>query len=194
MQSPTFYELVRPMERFQRILQLGFIAAIALYILMAYVLFGWPASNLSNWDPLLKNPVTVPLAVISFLTAVASLWVPGLLLPDRQLRELSGRKPDPEALARNPRTGRVDADRLAKLKVLQPMEQRLLSLPGLSFTPFLVRLALNESIALYGFVLSILSKTLLPVIPFAVVAIGLQLTVSPKLDSQFERAARLGVY
>jgi hypothetical protein len=191
MQSPMFNELVQPMETVRRIIWLAFTGAIAVYIFITYVSFGWPASSL---DPLLSNPLTIPLTVVSFVTAIASRWIPGLLLSDRQVRELLSRQPDPDALAAYPQIGRIDADRLAKIKGLPPGEQRLLSLVGPSFVPFLVRLAANESIALYGLVLGFLSQSLLPVLPFAIVAIGFQLTVPPKLDSDLERAARLRLY
>ncbi|HVA40049.1 MAG TPA: hypothetical protein VNF49_05255, partial [Candidatus Binataceae bacterium] len=58
--------------------------------------------------------------------------------------------------------------------------------------PFIVRLAFNESIVLYGLVLAQFSRSFLTILPFALVALALDLTVSPKLDSSFARAANLG--
>ena len=185
--SATFRELVDPMRKAMRIVWFSFNAAIPAYIAMAYVQFGLPSDGL---EPLRSNPLTVPLAVLSVAVAIGSLWVADLLLTLNRPAQRFAEKPDPENLARDPRTGYLDPKRLARIKTLSEYEQRMLSLVSLIFIPFLVRLAFAESIALYGLVLSFLSRSPVPVIPFAIVALALNLRVSPDLGSWLERVAR----
>lgn len=118
----------------------------------------------------------------------------GLLLSERRIRELLEKEPAPETLARNPLTGVVDADRLNRIRMLSVREQRLLPVISASFVPFVVQLALCEAIGLFGFVLGVLSQSVVIVLPFAAVALALLLTVSPKFDPILEAANRLTIH
>jgi hypothetical protein len=188
MQSPTLSAVLQPMERIRRVLWLAFIGVIAIYVCVAYLMFG-ARGSMGSVAP--RNPLFAPFVIISLLTAAASRWIPASLLTDRKLRELLQRDPDPELLARNPQTGQVDPERLQKIKMLSAREQRLFVAARAFFTPFVVQLAFNEAIALYGLVLSNMSRSFLPILPFAAVALALQLTVSPKLDPLLDRAGNL---
>ncbi len=184
MQSPTFSALIEPMARVRRIIWLAFNAATIIYVLIAYMMFG-SGGSMAAIVP--ANPLAIPLIIIGALTALLSRRVSALIMPDRRLREIVARDPDPQSLARNQRTRRIDPNRLQKIRSLSPHEQRLLAVASALFTPFVVRMALNESIALYGLVLSFISQSFPPVLPFAAVALALNLTVSPKLEPDLER-------
>jgi hypothetical protein len=189
MQSETFRSLVKPTETVMRILRLAFLAMVLIYVCIAYLTFGRDAPGVMPQS----NPLTIPLAVLSLVAATLAPYAPRLLLSDSRLRELLDRQPDPETLARDRRTGKVDKDRLARIKTLSPDEQRLLALVPAFFAGFIVRLAFNESIALYGLVLVFISRSFVPVLPFAVVSLALNLMVSPALDSELRRVAGLGL-
>ncbi len=189
MQSETFRELIRPIEKVRRVIWLAFIATVPLYIFSEYAQLGWPATGASS---LRSNPMVVSLVLISLLCALAAPWMPGFLLPDARLREFLGKRPDLEELARGGQVQAVNQERLARIRTLAPDEQRLLALVPRFFTGFIVRLAFNESIALYGLVLASLSRNFVAMIPFAALSLVLNLAVSPKMDSDFERVARIG--
>jgi hypothetical protein len=70
-------------------------------------------------------------------------------------------------------------------------ERRQLSGANAGFVPFMVQLAVAGAIVLYGLVLAVVSHSWRSILPFAIVTIALQLTMSPKVDSALERAARL---
>ena len=176
------------MERVRQVIWLAFIGAIVMYVCVAYLMFG-ARGSMGDLAP--HNPLFAPFVIVSLLSAAGSRWIPASLVSDHKLRAILKRDPNPESLARNPQTGKVDADRLQKIKMLSPHEQRLFVAAGALFAPFVVQLAFNEAIALYGLVLSNVSRSFLPILPFAAVALALQLTVSPKLDSTLKRAGNL---
>jgi hypothetical protein len=185
--SAAFHELTRPMAKVMRIIWFAFNGAILLYVVEAYQQFGWPSDGL---EPIRSNPMTIPLVALSVVTAVASLWIGDLLIAMGRPQERFAQPPDPEVLAIDPRIGRPDPSRLARIKSLSEHEQRIFSLVSLIFVPFLVRLAFGESIALYGLVLSFLSRSLFPIVPFAIVSLALNLSVSPDLDTWLVRVTR----
>jgi hypothetical protein len=188
MQSPTFSALVAPMEKVRRVIWLAFNAATALYVVIAYAMFG---SGRPMAAVVPDNPLAIPLIVVALLTALVSRRVAAAAMPERRLREIVARNPDPQALARNPQTRQVDQVRLQKIASLPPHEQRLLAAVSALFVPFVVQMAFNESIALYGLVLSFLTRTFPPVLPFAALALVLNLSVSPKLEPSLERVKHL---
>jgi hypothetical protein len=165
MQSETFRALVKPMETVHRIIRLAFIAAVPMYVCVAYALFAQSAPGVG---PLLSNPLTIPLVTISVLTAVLAPYMPGLRLPEARLRQLLNQQPDTQ-------------------------EQRLLALVPSFYVGFIVRLAFNESIALYGFVLAFISRSFVAVLPFAIVSLALNLIVPLPVDSMLRRTASLGL-
>jgi hypothetical protein len=87
----------------------------------------------------------------------------------------------------------VYKDRLAKIKSLSPDERHLLVLVSGSYSTFSVRLALNQSIAMFGLALAIATKSFVAILPFASVSFALNLMVPSLLDFAMSRAAILGI-
>jgi hypothetical protein len=116
------------------------------------------------------------MVVIAVMAAVLAPIMPRILLPDSRLRQMLDRQSDARA------TDRLSAD-----------EQRMLGLFPDFFVGFMVRLAFNESIALYGLVWAVLSKSFIPILPFAIVSFALLLMVPLPLDSMRRRTASLGL-
>ena len=173
MESETFRAEVRPIATVHRIVWVAFVGAVPLYMIVAYVQIDRAAPG--GGAPLLSNPLTIPLVVISVLAAALAPYMPRILSPDRRIRQMVDRQLDPQA------TARLSAD-----------EQRLLGLLPNFYVGFIVRLAFNESIALYGLVLAFFSKSFVAVLPFAIVSIALNLMVPLPLDSMRQRIAGLG--
>jgi uncharacterized membrane protein YbaN (DUF454 family) len=188
MESPTLSVLLAPMVRVKWLIWAAFNLATILYVALAYVMFGRLGLIGSMVPPVSQTAVLFLLAAI---TAIASRRVSRWVMPDRRLEELLARGPDPESLARNSQTGEINAQRLQKVRSLDPAEQRLLAASFSLFTPFVVELAFGEAIAIYGLVLSFWSHTFLPVLPFAAVALALNLPLFPKLEPELERLRKL---
>ncbi len=188
MESPAFSALLAPIARVKWLTWLAFNAATIFYVVLAYSLF---ASRGSIGTLMPGDPRTMVLAVLGLITAFASRSVPALVMPDRRLRELLARDPDPQLLARDSQTGEINAGRLEKIKSLTPHEQRLLAATSSLFVSFVIQLAFGEAVWLYGLLLSFWTQTFLSVLPFAAVALVLNLSVSPKLDAELERLRKL---
>jgi hypothetical protein len=188
MHSEKLLSLVKPLENLRRIVWAAFIASTVAYVILAYAFFGQTGAGV---EALSSNPLTIPFVILSIAMAVLAPIVPRRMMSDARMRQLISRPP--EALARDPRTGAVNQDRLAKIKALAPDEQQLYALVSISFAPFVVRLAFNESIVLYGLVLAFLAKSFVAVLPFAVVSFALNLIVPSLMDSAMSRAASLGL-
>jgi len=162
------------METARRMVWIALNVAIVLCAVVACLMFGVPSSLAGAFS----HPLTLPLAAAAFAAAIAAQRIPSSLRARQRLAEA----PDLRALERNPTTGAPDESRTRALAALSQHERRLLAAAQASFVPFIVQLALQESIALFGLVLSILSASAAPVIPFATGALLLNLRVSPKLD------------
>lgn len=179
MQSEAFTSLIRPIRTVRTVVWIALNVAIPLYVAVAWLQFGAPSTTVGAFS----HPMALPLVTIAVAAAIAGRVLPSALFPPQRLRDLMSRDADLPELARNPQTRAVDDQRLAALEALPPHEQRLIAVAQASLTPFIVQLALQESVALWGLVLAILSKSAAAVIPFAAVALLLNLMVSPKLDS-----------
>jgi fatty acid desaturase len=188
MESPTLSAMVAPMVSVKWLIWAAFNVATILYVAVAYLMFGRAGSMGSMVPP---GPQPLAMFVLAAITAIASRRIPKWVMPDRRLHEILTRDPDPESLARNAQTGQVNAQRLQKIKTLAPAEQRLLAASSSLFAPFVVQLAFGEAIALYGLVLSFWSHAFLPVLPFAAIALLLNLPLSPKLAPELERLRKL---
>lgn len=190
MQSETFRALVKPMETAQWLVWLAFVAAIPTYVCVAYMQFGRSAPGVTPPRPM-PLIFTISLVILSLLAAALAPYMPRLLLPDSRLRQLINQPP--EAMAREPWTGVVFEDWLARIRTLSPDEQRLFAIFSNVFVGFIVRLAFNESIVLYGYVLAFLSRSFVLILPFAVASLALNFMVPSLLDTALKRAASLGL-
>ncbi len=173
IESESFRSLVKPQATVHRIIRLLFIAAVPMYVCMAYVVL---AQNTPGVRAPSSNPLTIPFVILSVLGAVLAPYMPRVLLPDSRLRQLLNRPPDQQVTSG-----------------ISPDEQRMLALLPNFFAVFLVRLAFNESIALYGFMLALFSKSFVEILPFAIVSVALNLMVPLPLDSMRQRTAGLGL-
>ena len=72
------------------------------------------------------------------------------------------------------------------------VEQQLLGVVLALFVGFIVRLAFNESIALFGLELAVLSRSFVGILPFAIVSFVLNWIVPLPLDEALKRTASVG--
>ena len=183
MSSPALRELLRPAMFVNSMLWFVLTSSIFIYAAVAFLL-AQKGPGPSDLPPALQ----IALSVVAILTGLASLLAPRVLLSDDRIRQAMQPDVDPVTLARHPKLGIVEEERLLKIQTLNPAERKLLQLPGLYFTPFILRLVLNESIVIYGLVIAILSHSFGPI---AAAAVVLNLTCLPRIDQLLERASRL---
>lgn len=194
MHSDTFLSLVKPLEKLRRI---GWLTNLVGTVAVAAAAFGFAffAQPGSGAEVLRSNPLTIPpipLVILSVAAAVLAPIVPRLMMSEARMRRLINQPP--EAFAGDPRMGAaVYKDRLAKIKTLAPDERQLLALVSGSYSPFSVRLAINQSIAMFGLALALATKSFVAVLPFAVVSFALNLMVPSLMDSAMRRAASLAI-
>ena len=186
MNSPAVRELLRPAILVNSMLWFVLTVSIFIYGVVAYL-----TAQRSRGPTDVSDAIQLALAGAAIVTGIGSLLVTRIFLSDRRLREAMESDPDPEDLARHPKLGIVDEERLRKIQSLSRTERKLLQVPSLYFTPFIIRLVLNEAVAIYGLVLAFLSHSFPPILPFAAAAIALNLTCLPRIEPVLERAARL---
>jgi hypothetical protein len=183
--SPALEQLIKPATRVQQMLWATLTASLLVYVAVAYV-----AARPEEAREIPAN-MTLALALIACAIAALASRIPAVLLSDDKLRALLTPEPSPEELAKNPQTGKVHPERQREIEALPVHEQRLLRLPAAAFVPFIARLVLNESIGIFGLVLSFLSHRFEPVLPFALAAIVLNLLARPNLRALLQRGAHL---
>jgi len=180
--SPTLVTILKPTVRTARTIWFALTAAIPFYVFVAWIVLRDARS--SGVDPVL----TTVCGVMAFVTGMAAVLLPRFVPPAELLRRVMASDPDVESLARDPLTGATKPDARGALTQLEPRERRLLLLRPLFTTQSVVRAALSETIALLGFVLAFTSGTFTPILPFAAVALVVQVLVIPRFEPLAERA------
>jgi hypothetical protein len=138
----------------------------------------------------LDSTLSLALSVGAVVLTAVSLVYRRHANSDERIGELFRNEPDLQVLVTDPQTKRVNTELLERLERLTPFEQRVYSLCTTLQTSLIVSLALHEAVALFGFVLGFLSRDVVPVIPFTVVAIMLNLLVYPRPEVTAERVPR----
>lgn len=186
MLTPRLEELVRPSELTARVIWVGLTAPIVVYVVVAFLVTD-PAA--SAQEPLLA--LQAVLIVVALIAGTVSLLLPRFLLSDERLQRVLRDDPALEDLARDPQTGKVDEERRRKIEALSTQERKLLRLPPVYLTQLIIRLALTETVAIMGLVLAIISNSPQLVVPFAALALVLNLSSLPKVKEQLESATLL---
>ena len=186
MRSETFNQLVKPTQFIMTILWVALLLSVFVYIVIGFLVTS------GNEPRALDGVMVVVLAACAVGCAGASFIVPQMMFsPERIRKHMRSNEVDLEAVAKNPQTQSIDEDKLAKLESMSEIEQRLVGLPALYFAPFILGLALLESVGIFGLILTFLSQDVTYVIPFSGAAIVLMILRRPRLEAIFERAERL---
>jgi len=180
--SPTLAEILKPTVFMARVIWFALTAAIPTYVFVASILARDMPSR--PVDPIV---VTV-FGVLSVVVAVAAIVLPRFFPSGEVLRALMATDPSDDTLARDPRSGTVDAGVVAALKQLDARERLLLVLRPVFTTQAIVRSALAEAIAVFGFVLVVMSGSFNWMLPFAAISLVVQLMLLPRFEPFAERA------
>lgn len=186
MRSKTFNQRVKPTQFIMTILWAALLASVFIYIVVGFFITG-------DREPTeLDGTLVVIMAVCALGAGGASFILPQMMFsPERIRKHMRETEPDLEALAKDPQTQQVDEDKLESLKTLSEVEQRLVGLPALYFAPFILGLALAESVAIFGLMLTFMGGDMTYMLPFCGAAIVLMIMRYPRLDPIFDRAERL---
>jgi hypothetical protein len=178
--------LARVLRRFvliQRVMCVYFTAAIPIY---GGVVLLTRSAHIGA-GRIIETSVLLVIATAAAIIAVASVLHRRWCYSDAYLDRLLGSPIDVRRLATPPRTGRVDENLAAKIDALVPHERTFVTLFVALQTPLLINLALNELIALIGFVPAFLAQDLTVFLPFAVAAVALNLCMWPAPDRLYAR-------
>jgi hypothetical protein len=188
MRSRELEEVIRPAARVTTMMWVALMASVVMYVVVAQVAIG----SMEHELPPMGQEVILALIAVAAVCAVLSLVLPGKLLSDARLRErMEGEGFDPAQYLKNPQTGAVDQARVAKVRELPALEQRLATLPPLYFTPWLMGMIMAETVAIVGFALAFLTQDVEWMFLFAVVSLVLLALRRPSFDALFDRATRL---
>jgi hypothetical protein len=109
---------------------------------------------------------------IGVLTGLLALGLKGFLFSRERVQAALEAPLDLQFLARD-RTGQVNRNHLDNLRKMPENEQRLLGLTNWYLARYIAVLALNESVAIYGFVLAMVSHRPGEMLPFLAAALFL---------------------
>ena len=168
--TPIFETTLRKKRTLMRIL-----AAAMAFSVVLYGVIAWFLSAQAEVAPPAEPGIAlrVPLGAVGIFVGLMTIALRTVLFSRERLEARLAAPADLEKAAVNPQTRKVDTALLERLRTMTEAEQKLIGLIAWYQTPYIVMLALSESIALFGLVLSILSKSPFEMIPFAVVSLFL---------------------
>jgi len=178
--SPEFEELLKPRVFATQILWSALTFSILIYVFIAYKV---EANNAESGPAALEPVMLYAMYAVAALTVIGSLVIRSVFFSQTRLKKMLSKEVSVERLALNPQTGQLDQTRAEKIKRMSGNELKAIGLTGQMFTPFIFILALNESVAIYGLILSFLSFRGEVMLPFAAAAIMLNVMMFGKVGA-----------
>jgi hypothetical protein len=184
-------ESLKPIKRMYQLLWVSLTAAIFLYLLVLVINSDQVSGTPSTIDPI----VTGVLVSLGGLLGVGSLLYHSYMQSESYLQRMMSRDMQPRDIEekawkmtpQNKRDAASVAYAVSKLALLTPFDRRRYALAADGFLHFVLNLALNEAVALFGFVIAILSRDLWSYLPFGIAAIALNVYMRPRLEGLMER-------
>jgi len=187
MRSIELQRALAPFLFTQRILWAALTFSIVIYVVVA-----WFATQQAPAEGTSLDPVFIGVfGAVSVAVAVASFVVPPRLLTDAMITAIVKGDGLPAGRHRRVPGYGPDGKPGPAIDALSQAERRLYSVVLRSFTPTILRLALHESIAVFGLLLALMSGTFDIALPFAIAAIALNVVAFPRPEPLLERAERL---
>lgn len=175
-------KILRPRILTLRILWAAMTTTVLLFIVIDYVI----TSQNQKEAALVQNELRMVFYAVAVLAPVAAYFLRRAMLSSERLQFVAGREVDLRAMATDSETGVTDEAKLSDLKKLNPFELKAIKLSERYFTAILLSLALHEVVALCGMMLSMLEQKFEAILPFAAVAVMLDLIIYPRLDKFLE--------
>jgi hypothetical protein len=187
-------EALQPLKRLYVVLWFALTAAIVLYLFVLFLTVRSISGSAATIEPIvqyLSVLISLVVGVISLLYwrhSRSDTRFQRLLARDIQLKDVQEKA---NKLVVQPKSkGSPDQKTLLQLSTLASFDRRRYAVAADLFLPFLLNLALNETVALCGFVLALLRRDLWQFLPFATAAILMNIYMLPKLENLMERCER----
>ncbi|MEW6729843.1 MAG: hypothetical protein AB1489_00775 [Acidobacteriota bacterium] len=181
MVSEDLQTLLRPQLMVQKIVWAGLTITIGLYLFLAYQMVVLGQTNLSATQ--LDKNLEIVIYAFAATMGILSLLLRKFLLSDQRLStKLTQYHTHPERLAVTPRSGPLDTTKLEKVKKLSAKERAILGLAREYFIAMIMSLALTETIAISGFLLTLLSHQITIMLPFVFATLILNLAFFPRFN------------
>ena len=110
---------------------------------------------------------------------------------DARISEQLEKEVSVDGLVVNPRTRKVDPALLEKIKALDPLEIKLYGFVKKSMMPLIICLGVNDTIAVFGMAMALITTNREAVIPFAAASLALNAFMFPRLHRVASRAMNL---
>lgn len=182
--SAQLRQLIRPLVLIQMVIWFVITASILFYFGIVYVLVGNSGTSTLEIIGTFETVIYIVAAVVS----LGSIFYRRHALSAESLASSLEKDVNLEELSTDPRTKRVDADKLGRLESLSDFEKRAFSLMYYLQKVTFINLFLNETVVVLGFVLAFLSGDPQKIIPFGVVSLVLSLWMFPRPGAVIEGA------
>lgn len=170
MNSYEFEQVFKSKSRMIKILWFALTLPVLIYTILIYFLSDKLfVSQISQLDEHFKYFFYAAGIGVFFV----SLLIRKFFLSDSMLLTQLRKDVKPEEAAYNPKTKKIDQDELLRIKTLSGRELKLIVLINWYMKPFLIQMAVNESITILGLVLSILTQKEENILPFAAASLFL---------------------
>lgn len=188
MVSNELAEALEPIKRLYWILWAALTVPLLLYFVVLQIAMGNEPDPTNAIGPTVRSVLILLVVVLT----IGSFFYRRHNRSDAYLATLLGRSDqikDVEARTRKLiAEAKTDPNISSRLSSLVPFDRRRYCLASDSFLPFVLDLALNESVAVLGFVLALLERNIALYIPFATVALFLNVYIRPDLSNLMERS------
>ncbi len=185
MTTSLLEEVLKPKISMARMIWFFLTLSIGSYLLVAYLVIHFaqlPPPRVA-WAGVLKIALLALSVGQGFLSLILFRRLPGR----RRIEGALAKPIDLEALLGTPHGGEADAELLRKGEQLSEVERKIVALYPLFLSSWIVSWALNEAIAIYGLVAATLLRSFPLILPFAALAILLNLLMRPRLELVRER-------
>lgn len=184
--TPLFISTIKKKRALLRILALAMMVSVIAYMAVAYMLSMQAEAEQPPTEAFVA--LRLPLGVLGILIGLASIAIRMAGFSRERMEARLAGAPNLEKAARNPQTRRVDTALLEQLKTLSEHEQKIIGFITWYQAPYIVMLALSESVALFGLVLAILARNPFEMLPFAAVSLFLIVRTALHPNTVMEQA------
>lgn len=181
MQSSELREILQPQFLIERIIWGAFNGSLLCYGVVLYVVAQQRTSDLTADSALLEQIFSV----IALGVAIGAYFYRRHVFSPERLQKLSFGGLSPQKFTQKPKGADLDLE--AKLEALPQNEQRLVHTAKYLLSRNILGLAFHEIIAILGLVLGFLSQNVLSFVPFAVVALALNMLAFPRTEQMIQQ-------
>jgi len=187
MISELLTALIRPVILVQKIIWFIIVLSILSYIVLLYFLLGGSMAGGVS----VGNSLEILIYILSGASATGSIYYYRHSISESKLRKFMARELDIEQLAKDPRTSKIDDEKLTKLSSIPNEEAKIYSLMMEFQKNITISLLLSELIVIFGSTLSFLTGNFSRIVPFAIVSVILCIWMFPKPLFLIKRAHKL---